>query len=398
MNVRGLLNAINLAWRHLVFHGVRSSILVLALGISAALPLVIQSLIDRGETATMARADTTPLVVGAPGGGIDLVLGTLWFLPEPLGSIPSRTVSEITQSKLAQALPLSLTARAGGAPVVGTDVGYLEFRGLTLAEGRNFAVPGECVLGAALARDRGLGPGDTILTDPEGLLDIGGGYPLRLRIRGVLAPSRSPDDQAVFCDLRTSWIIAGHGHVHIDLEEVKDEPEVLMGTTEEGRSIASAAITPYTELTPERLKTLHFHGDPAELPVEGIIVVPNDTKSSTILSARLERRSDIQLARPSVVIAEVLERVFKIGALLAGILVATGVATLAVVALVLALSIRLRRDELDTLSRIGAGRSTVGTLLLSEVVILVGGAALFALIVLWCSFALPDDLVLRLAN
>ena len=79
MTLRSLLHAINLAWRHLSFHGFRSLILVLALGISAALPLVIQSLIDRGETATMARADTTPLVVGAPGGGIDLVLGTLWF-------------------------------------------------------------------------------------------------------------------------------------------------------------------------------------------------------------------------------------------------------------------------------------------------------------------------------
>ena len=71
---------------------------------------------------------------------------------------------------------------------------------------------------------------------------------------------------------------------------------------------------------------------------------------------------------------------------------------LAVVALVLALSIRLRRDELDTLSRIGAGRTTIATLLLSEVVILAGGAALFALLVLACSFSLPDDLVLRLAN
>ncbi|MEC8558505.1 MAG: ABC transporter permease [Planctomycetota bacterium] len=398
MNLRGLLNAVNLAWRHLAFHGVRSSILVLALGISAALPLVIQSLIERGETATMARADRTPLVVGAPGGGIDLVLGALWFLPEPLGSIPSRTVREITDSGLADALPLSLSARAGGAPVVGTDVGYLDFRDLRIAEGRSFAVPGECVLGADLAAKRGLGPGDTILTDPEGLLDIGGGYPLRLRITGVLAPARSPDDGAVFCDLRTSWIIAGHGHVHIDLEEVKDEPEVLMGTSEEGRSIASAAITPYTELTPERLETLHFHGNPEDLPIEGLVVVPRDAKSSTILSARLERRGEIQLARPSVVIAEVLERVFKIGALLAGILVATGVATLAVVALVLALSIRLRRDELDTLSRIGAGRATIATLLLSEVVILAGGAALFALLVLACSFSLPDDLVLRLAN
>ena len=177
MNLRGLLNAINLAWRHLAFHGVRSSILVLALGISAALPLVIQSLIERGETATMARADRTPLVVGAPGGGIDLVLGALWFLPEPLASIPSRTVGEITDLAFADALPLSLSARAGGAPVVGTDVGYLDFRDLRIAEGRSFAVPGECVLGRTWPRNAASGRGTRSSPIPRDCSTSGAGTP-----------------------------------------------------------------------------------------------------------------------------------------------------------------------------------------------------------------------------
>ena len=74
--------------------------------------------------------------------------------------------------------------------------------------------------------------------------------------------------------------------------------------------------------------------------------MPNDTKSRTILAGRLGLRDDVSVVYPAEVVNEVLDRVFQIGALLAGILVATGVATLGVVLLVLALSIRLRKDEI----------------------------------------------------
>lgn len=396
MTPGAVVHACGLAWRHLLFHGVRSAILVLSLAISLALPLVMQSLVNRGETATTSRAAVTPLLLGAPGGSVDLVLGALWFLPEELKSMRAREADTINDSGLATALPLSMTARASGNPVIGTDVGYLGFRGLEIAEGRAFAVPGECVLGARVAEAMSLGPGDVILTDPEGLFDIGGGYPLRLRITGTLAAGGTPDDGAVFCDLRTSWIIAGHGHVHVDVNETED-PEAVMGEND-GRPIASSAVTPYTELTPELLSTLHFHGEPADLPVEAIILVPNDTKSRTILAGRLGLRDDVSVVYPAEVVNEVLDRVFQIGALLAGILVATGVATLGVVLLVLALSIRLRKDELDTLRRIGAPRSATVTLLLAEVVMLAALAGVLATLALLASSALPADLVLRLAT
>lgn len=395
MSARVHFHASVLAWRHLRFHGMRSGILILALAVSIALPLVMESLISRGEKATTARAQDTPLLIGAPGGGVDLVLGALWFLPEPLKSIKSGEAETITASGLAIALPLSLTARASTHPVVGTDVDYLGFRRLALASGRPFAVPGECVLGADVAQKRGLTPGETILTDPEGLFDIGGGYPLRLRITGVLAPNESADDEAIFCDLRTSWIIAGYGHVHREVSEETD-PSVLLGTSN-GRPVASAAVTPSTELTPELLSTLHFHSDQGELPVQAIILVPRDAKSGTILASRLDQREDLALVSPRDVVQEVLDRVFQIGALLAGILVATGIATIAMVVLVLALSIRLRREELDTLRRIGASRATVITMLLAEVVMLAFFACILAFAALWASTALPSDLVFQLA-
>ena len=56
MTLRAHLHAITLAWRHLIFHGFRSCTIILALGISIALPLVTGSLLERGEIATMERA------------------------------------------------------------------------------------------------------------------------------------------------------------------------------------------------------------------------------------------------------------------------------------------------------------------------------------------------------
>lgn len=395
MSLRAHANAVMLAWKHLWFHALRSTILVLALAISLSLPLVMGSLIARGEESTTARARDTPLLVCAPGGGVDMVLGALWFLPENLGSIPFSETEAINRTGFATALPLALTARAAKMPVVGTDVEYLRFRRLQVEQGRSFTVPGECVLGARVARETGLGPGDTILTDPEGLFDIGGGYPLRLRITGTLSANDSADDGAIFCDLRTSWIIAGHGHVHKEVTE-QSNPVDIMGTND-GRPVASAAVTPYTELTPELLSTLHFHDSIENLPIQAIILIPNDARSGTILSSRLDLREDLKLVSPSKVVKEVLDRVFQIGALLAGVLAATGIATIGVVLLVLVLSIRLRREELDTLRRIGASHATIATMLLAEVVMLATFACVLAFIAFLASNALPSDLVFKLA-
>ena len=167
---------------------------------------------------------------------------------------------------------------------------------------------------------------------------------------------------------------------------------------QDGRSIASSAVTPYTELTPERLDSVHFHGALESLPLEAIILLPQSDKSGTILAGKIDRNDDLKLVSPTRMIREVLDRVFRIGSLLAGVLTATGIATLSVVALVLVLSIRLRRDELETLRRIGASRSATATLLLSEVCFLAIFAVALALLAVWASTALPPDLVLRLAG
>ena len=60
----------------------------------------------------------------------------------------------------------------------------------------------------------GLGPGDSLVSSPENFFDLAGVYPLKMEIVGVLETSDSPDDLAVFTDLKTNWIIMGLGHGH----------------------------------------------------------------------------------------------------------------------------------------------------------------------------------------
>ena len=107
------------------------------------------------------------------------------------------------------AIPLHVQFTAGGQPVVGASLDYFEFRGLRLAHGESMALLGDCVLGAKAARKLNFGPNDKLKTDRKNLFDLAGDYPLQLNVTGVLASTGTADDEGVFVDVKTAWIIAG---------------------------------------------------------------------------------------------------------------------------------------------------------------------------------------------
>jgi putative ABC transport system permease protein len=209
--------ALHLAWRYLVYHRAKTSILVASIALILFMPAGLRVLVEQSSTQLLARARTTPLVTGARGSALELVLNSLYF--ESKEPEPSRYAEmiRVADSGLAEPIPLLVRFRARGHPIVGTTLEYFDFRGLRLAAGRRMAVLGEVMLGAAAARDLGLAPGDSLVTSPESLFDLAGTYPLKLRVAGVLAPLNEPDDRAVFVDIKTSWVIQGLGHGHLDL-------------------------------------------------------------------------------------------------------------------------------------------------------------------------------------
>ena len=370
------LGAIDLAWRYVSRHRAQSFLLAGALGIVAALPMIVRVLVSAAQEQLRARAVATPLVVGQPGSATDLMLTALHFRSGGDKSIPLRLCDEVSDSGLAEVIPLHVRFNAQGAPIIGTELEYFEFRGLTIAQGRMLTRLGDCVLGAGVARKKGLQPGGAIFSSPEQVFDLAGVYPLKMRIVGVLAPSGTPDDDAFFVDLKTSWLVQGIAHGHDDLAKPEQSANVLPSA--DGGVVGSAAVRMFSEVTDKNEDGFHFHGDEGEFPVHAAIVIPSDRKAEAILVGRYQKSKELQILRPVDVLEVLLGALFQIEKLVVGALALVALAAGLVVALVFALSFRLRQREFATLAEIGVGRGTLWLAKMAEVVFIGAGAAIIA--------------------
>jgi putative ABC transport system permease protein len=369
-----------LAWRYLAHHRFKSAVLVGSITVVLALPAGLQVLLDRSATALSARAAATPLVIGAKGSPLELVLDSLYFESDTPPQLSYAEVERVARSGLAIAVPLHTGFKAQGFPIVGTSPEYFEQRGLGVEHGRGLALLGECVLGADVAGELGLEPGDRLVSSPETVFDLAGTYPLAMHVSGVLARAGGSDDRAVFCDYKTTWVIAGFGHGHDDLARPESSASVL--ARDGDRIIANAAVREFTEITPETIDSFHFHGDPQALPITAVLVFPHDAKSATLLEGRyLGDEESAQVVRPSSVMKQLLETVLTVQRYITAAIVGIGLATLASMALVFLLSLQVRRREIETMLRLGCSRARLAAILATEVAgVLVCGVALAALL------------------
>ncbi|HLU48735.1 MAG TPA: hypothetical protein VK116_11655 [Planctomycetota bacterium] len=365
-----------LAWRYVRYHRIKSTLLVLALTMTASLPFSVDLLVSEYEKALWRRARATPLVLGSKGNRFDLVLQALYFRPSRLDPVPYGVVRKVASDGLCRAIPLAAGFTAGDQPIIGTTLDYLEWRGLRCARGRLPGLVGEAVVGHDAARILAVEPGDTLTTDQVNVYDLARTFPLRLRITGVLAPSHSPDDAAIFVDVRTHWILEGRGHGHTELDRPEASEFVLERS--EGVVTANAAVETYVEITPENVESFHFHGDMADFPLSAILLLPRDEKAATILEARYRLDADWRVLDPSDVIADLVGFIFRVKRFFDANFVVVGISTFFFLVLVIVLSGRLRAGEFRTLHRIGAGRMIVLKLFAGELLIVLALSAILA--------------------
>jgi putative ABC transport system permease protein len=363
-----------LAWRYLAYHRVKTAILIASIALIVYLPVGLNVLVSQSAAELTARAESTPLLLGAKGSPLELVLNSLYFESEAPDTTTYEQAERIAASGLAEAVPLYIRFRSRERPIVGTSLEYFAVRSLRLAAGRTMAVLGECVLGAEAARALEAGPGDSLVSSPESVFDLAGVYPLRMRVVGVLERAHTPDDRAIFVDVKTAWIIEGLGHGHQDLAAPQAASAVLSRTDD--RITANASIVQYNEITADNIDSFHFHGELTGYPLTAVIAVPESERSGVILLGRYEGADQVaQILRPVQVMGELLETILTIQSYVLAAVAVLAVATLATAALVFWLGVRLRRRELETLWKIGGSRSAVAGVLVSEVVVVLVLAA-----------------------
>jgi putative ABC transport system permease protein len=340
------------------------------------LPAAVHVLVGYYNRIMIDRADQTPLVIGAKGSAYDMVLNTLYFKGRIEQRLTMAHADKASEDNLATIIPMYVAYRAEETPLIGTTFDYFSFRKLRVSRGTLPQVLGDVVLGAAAARKLGLAPGDKLKSDQEKVYDITSSYPLLMRVVGVLEETGTADDLVAITDIKTTWIIEGIGHGHTAAQKVTD-PSLLLGATDTG-VIMSPSVVDHPEVTPDLLDSFHFHGSSDEFPVTSLIALPHNAKSHTILKARYRESADAQAVVPKTVVRSMMDIVFRVKQFLDSIFVMVLVSTGLFLLLVVLLSLRIRKREFQTLSKIGSSRSTVLAVQVGEIALLLLTSAILS--------------------
>jgi putative ABC transport system permease protein len=372
VNVSG---SIHIGRRYLQRHPAKVTLLTAAITLSLFLPVSIVRVVQTAERHLRARSAETPLLLGAPGSPLELVFNGVYFAEPAVETLTLAEGGRPAEDGMATVIPVHARFEARGYRIVGTSLDYFDFRRLRASRGALFARLGDCVVGAVVAQDLGLAPGDGLVSTPEQVFDLAGVYPLKMRVTGVLAPTGGMDDRAVFVDLRTAWIIEGLAHGH---EEAGREAGTVLAEDDSNVAL-NASVVEYTEVTPDNADSFHFHGDPGGFPITAAIVRPRDTKARTILLGRYvgDRRS-AQLVRPDDVMANLFATVFQVRDVVVMALVAVGAMAVGIATLVFLLSNQLRRREFESLASIGADPGSMRLLVTFEALFVVTASVVLA--------------------
>ncbi|MGD0900622.1 MAG: FtsX-like permease family protein [Thermoguttaceae bacterium] len=230
------------AWRSIQQRALASALTAVSMALGVSLVVAVLVIYKVVEKSFHRGGEGYDLIVGAKGGGrLELVLASVYYIGQPQENIPYSYYKELREGRLSEfvdlAIPICLGDNYEGYRVVATTpemLGELKQMGdqpYQFAEGgRNFEPDAyfEAVVGATVARKTGLGVGDTFRPTH----DIAGQEQHKHRpftVVGVLEPTGTPNDQALFINIEGFYRIGGHtaakGEAHHDEDDDEHEHE-----------------------------------------------------------------------------------------------------------------------------------------------------------------------------
>ncbi|WDI40060.1 ABC transporter permease [Bremerella sp. P1] len=380
-----------IAWRSVRQRALASSLTSFSMALGVLLVtavLLVYGLVSKSFTDNSDLGYN--MIAGAKGGKLQLVLNTTFYLSEPVENVPYTFYQEfLTKEEQEKELELMKPAGRGELAdgtyakntefaipvclgdyyktyrVVGTLPKFFEvFKDYdsdepkySFREGRNFETWNdehgyfEAVVGSIVAKQTGLKIGDKIAAshggDPN---DIHTDSPFT--IVGILAPSGTPNDRAVFVNMEGFYLMSGHAKV----EETEEVGANVTGTTISRRQ-------------PLPIK---------QREVTAILIRTSDPFSPIIIKNRVNEGNIAQIVMPVMEITSLFELIVKpIQTLLLVITVLICFVSGISILVSIYNSMNDRKREIAVMRALGARRRTVMGIVLSESIILsVGGGIL----------------------
>lgn len=183
---------------------------VISIALAVTLLLGVERLRNDARTSFTQSISGVDLVVGARGGGVQLMLYAVFRSGAASNNIGWDSFTAVaTHPAVEWALPLALGDSHRGFAVLGTSVDYFrhfrhgEHEPLRFRDGKPFAGVFEAVLGSDVAKGLGYRVGDTITLN-HGMTEAGpehGDKPFR--VTGILAATGTPVDRTVHVSLES---------------------------------------------------------------------------------------------------------------------------------------------------------------------------------------------------
>ncbi|MEL6740338.1 MAG: ABC transporter permease [Planctomycetota bacterium] len=192
---------------------------ILIVAIAVALMLVLVGLSRSAQAAFTRGTGNAEMLVTREPSPLVSVLNSVFYADAPAVAIPYSDYEELrSRFPLAWTVATAMGDSFAGRPVVAAESSFFEFFqpvpgvAWSISEGRFFERELEVVVGAEAARTSGLTIGESLFLthgaprDPDA--HVHDEY--TFTVVGILEPTDSPHDRALFVDLMSSWILHAH--------------------------------------------------------------------------------------------------------------------------------------------------------------------------------------------
>ncbi|MDZ7845756.1 MAG: FtsX-like permease family protein [Owenweeksia sp.] len=342
------------------------SILLLAFGTGIIVLLLSASeQLEKQFTRNIRGID---MVVGAKGSPLQLILSGVYHIDAPTGNIALSEFNKLAKNPMVEtAIPLAYGDNYEGYRIVGTEKAYPQHYEAKLSKGNWWAAEGEVVLGASVAKLKGISIGDHFHSSHGLGESIEEHANFEYQVTGILEPTGTVIDKLILTQVSSVWAVHGdHG---------KGKEDKKVKQPEDGHEKEAQQYEEHHEEhveEPERqAEDDHDHGH-QEITV-GLIKFRNPMGNLTV-PRMVNQQTSMQAALPSIEI----NRLFS--------LMGTGVRTLRILAILIVIisaisvfislyqSLKERKFELALLRTMGASSSQLlGIVLLEGVIIALVG-------------------------
>lgn len=381
-----------IAWRNMQQRALASSLTALSMALGVAVMIAVLVIHSVAVKQFSQDAQGYHMIVGGKGGELQLVLSTVYHLGQPLYPIPYSYYEKFTKGEFKPYTELAIPLCLGDsyeAPngkmfrVVGTTPDLFDKIEYGMNSdntpkryefqpgGRNFKTGNyyEAVVGSVVAAQSGLKVGDEVYPT-HGLTSDGhkhGGF----KVVGILKPTGTANDRAVFINIEGFYLLEGHALT-------PEQQEAAENQTADSKPADAGTSADEADHADEHANQAPLAKDRRE--VTSILVLCNNELGPLVLETAVNKGKDriAQAIAPSREVTRLLENI--VGPVQVILLVLTVlIVIVAAISILVSIynSMSERGHDIAVMRALGASRQSVMTIILLESILLalLGGIA-----------------------